>query len=117
MRFIDTSSKWNARPINLVSIVVERWLQSVTNGREQMHRVERLMQEFDGASVQCLPPNVIVIMRGDEDDGQFWMFDPDAALHFDAVHARHSHVGNHAGGRDHLPDCRKSSADENNSTT
>ena len=71
--------------------------QGYLDRSEQLPRVERFVQESNGPFVECSPPNLIIVMGRNKDDGQLRAQGSDAALEFNSAHSRHPDIGDQTG--------------------
>ena len=71
-------------------------MQGELDCAQQIRGVERLVQESGGTLTEGSLSNLIVIVGGDQDHRQLGILEPDAALQFESVDARHPHIRNQA---------------------
>jgi hypothetical protein len=85
------------------SRIVRRVLQRLFDGVQQVRPVEWFIHEGDGAAFERSPAHFIVDVSGYKDDRQLGIVDSDPSLQFNAIHPRHSHIGDQTGGLGQFP--------------
>jgi hypothetical protein len=95
-----------------------RLFQRLSDHSEEFFAVARLVEEGECPFTEDLPANSIIMMRGDEDDGEVRLGRGDMALQLAAVHPLHADIGDQTMGHHsafdtepltYIPPCRLSS--------